>query len=405
MLLLVRSHERLARAHLWAEDGSLFLREALERGAAPILEPYAGYLHVLPRILAVLFAQLPLEFFAVTVTTFTLVAYAAMAALFSRRCHRGLVPHDAARILTSAALCFAPGMWEVTGNLANLHSIAFYAAAFIALQDLDRPLGAAELLFIAVVGSTAGELVILAPAFAGRALLRHRAGAQFRYVWPEWAAAALTLGWAAVNVLAFREAVSSFPQTDPVRWFEVAQGTFHTLNTRYLLHPVLGDSLTRSYFRRPLLVELLCAVALLGVLGRGLMRLPSQRRQVLLLVASCVFGLVALTWMVRPWSVREPPFGPVLTTDVFQGRYWFYCAPVAVVLWVAATAALHRWAPRVLCIAIIGLAFPRWELGPFGPEQDWPASARRIQAARGHPGAADRIPINPEGWNISLDSR
>lgn len=38
--------------YLWAEDGNVFLNQAAELGATAVLTPYAGYLHVYPRLIA-----------------------------------------------------------------------------------------------------------------------------------------------------------------------------------------------------------------------------------------------------------------------------------------------------------------------------------------------------------------
>jgi hypothetical protein len=46
---------------LWAEDGSIFLQQALDLGLRSIVEPYAGYLHVFPRVIALLATLAPLE--------------------------------------------------------------------------------------------------------------------------------------------------------------------------------------------------------------------------------------------------------------------------------------------------------------------------------------------------------
>ncbi len=58
VVLGLRAAPRLAHPALWAEDGAVFLKDALEQGWTPWL-PYAGYLHVVPRPPA-LFTHLPL---------------------------------------------------------------------------------------------------------------------------------------------------------------------------------------------------------------------------------------------------------------------------------------------------------------------------------------------------------
>ncbi|MGA2654651.1 MAG: hypothetical protein ABSF18_01560, partial [Gammaproteobacteria bacterium] len=38
--------------YLWAEDGQVFLTQALQMGLNSLWEPYAGYLHLYPRLFA-----------------------------------------------------------------------------------------------------------------------------------------------------------------------------------------------------------------------------------------------------------------------------------------------------------------------------------------------------------------
>lgn len=52
LLLYVRMPERLTDGFLWAEDGPIFIKDATEKGITSLWIPYAGYLHLLPRLIA-----------------------------------------------------------------------------------------------------------------------------------------------------------------------------------------------------------------------------------------------------------------------------------------------------------------------------------------------------------------
>lgn len=43
--------------YLWAEDGSIFINQAHTLGLAALWQPYAGYLHLYPRLVALLANQ------------------------------------------------------------------------------------------------------------------------------------------------------------------------------------------------------------------------------------------------------------------------------------------------------------------------------------------------------------
>jgi hypothetical protein len=106
---------------VWAEDGAIFL-EAAE--TAPLretlLEPYAGYAHVLPRVLAEIVTLLPLDLASVAFT----VAAVAVSLLLAAMVFVALadhVPSPWARAAVVAFLVVLPVGGEAVGNIANLH--------------------------------------------------------------------------------------------------------------------------------------------------------------------------------------------------------------------------------------------------------------------------------------------
>ncbi|WP_147451421.1 hypothetical protein [Corallococcus llansteffanensis] len=400
VVLALRSHERLMQPHLWAEDGTLFLADALEHGPGATFMPYAGYLHVAPRLLAWGLSLLPIEGFALGLALVTLGIDAAVFALIARVRHRWLVPHDAVRVLVAVAFCFLPGTWEVLGNLANLHSVLFYAVMIVALQDLDQPLGWVEGGVLLAAALSAGEGVVLAPVFLLRGALRWRDGQPLGHVLREGAAVVALSVVAVVNAVLFRR--SGMPASDFVSWpmSRMIEHVWNTLNVRYVLHPVLGDGGTLWYFRRPLAVRWLVWLGLVAVLVVGLRRLPRRPRVLLLASCACVFLLILLTWYVRSGSAEYPAFGAFRDPGVVEDRYMLFALPAGLVLWVTALGRFRSVFAAGLCVAVGVLAFPRWSFESWGSERDWARSARLIREARATPGAEAHVPINPRGWGL-----
>jgi len=54
LILIVRKSDSLSNPQLWAEDGTVFFAQQYEYGAASIFIAYAGYLHIVPRLIATL---------------------------------------------------------------------------------------------------------------------------------------------------------------------------------------------------------------------------------------------------------------------------------------------------------------------------------------------------------------
>ncbi|WP_224246290.1 hypothetical protein [Hyalangium gracile] len=403
-VLLLRSRGRLIHAHLWAEDGALFLADALARGYGATLEQYAGYFHVLPRLLAATFTLLPLEAFARLVTVTSLAFYAASASMLARPSMRALLPSDGLRVLAAVALCFLPGLGEIAGNLANLHSAVFLAAVLLCLEDLAVPLRAWQLGLLFVIGSTAGELVVLTPVFALRALVRWRRGDEPRAQRMEWLALAIILGWVVVNTVTWHHQQSLGTFKPAERWdaIDYVLGALYVFSTRFLVHPLVGDHATLWLHRSPGAFLALSAV-LLALLAWRLLRTRSVTVLLLVVAALCLWGMLPLTWYVRPGSEGEPSFGLIHTTATFRDRHSWGGTPLGLLLWLVALQTLGpvRWRPALalaLCVSFVALSLHRRKLRPYGPEQDWPATVQKLRAIP--PGQMGSVPINPPGWVI-----
>ncbi|RUQ08895.1 hypothetical protein [Curtobacterium sp. HSID17257] len=110
------------RATVWAEDGDVFFSEHLELGSVDsLLHPYAGYLHLLPRLVVDLAFHRPIEQYAVTVAGAScVVAGIVVAAVFVLSAD--VVRAWPLRLLLAAVPVILPiAPIEVLGNAANLH--------------------------------------------------------------------------------------------------------------------------------------------------------------------------------------------------------------------------------------------------------------------------------------------
>lgn len=121
-----------ARQTAWGEDGGFFLTERLQYGVdGTLLRPYAGYLHLLPRLVVDLGVARPIDQYALTVSVACcLVVGAACAAVFVLA--REAVPSWPMRLLLAAVPVVLPiAPWEVLGNAANLHWTMLFLAPWL----------------------------------------------------------------------------------------------------------------------------------------------------------------------------------------------------------------------------------------------------------------------------------
>jgi hypothetical protein len=136
----------VARDTLWAEDGRNFLQPAADHGLADtVLTPYAGYLHVVPRIIAGVVVALPVGWWALAMTAASCLVAGGLAVVVFV-CARDVVPWAPARILVASLTVLAPlAPREVLGNTANLHSLLLWALLWLLLYRPRTDLGAAAL--------------------------------------------------------------------------------------------------------------------------------------------------------------------------------------------------------------------------------------------------------------------
>ncbi|GAA3653854.1 hypothetical protein GCM10022237_12250 [Nocardioides ginsengisoli] len=148
-----------ARDRLWAEDGRNFLSGSI--AGVPVWKPYAGYLHVLPRLLTDAITTLvPVGSYAVAVTAASVGVLGLVCAL-TYVLTADLLDQRWVRVLVSLAPVLLPsGGVEVIGNLANLHGYCLWLAFWIVLH---RPTTRRAAALWAVLGLLAAltEIVVL----------------------------------------------------------------------------------------------------------------------------------------------------------------------------------------------------------------------------------------------------
>lgn len=199
----------VAHDTFWAEDGRTFVSSAALGGPVVLLQPYAGYLHTIPRLVAAVVVLLPVSWWALA-TTAAACAIAGALAVVVFVCARDLVPWLPARLFVAGLTVLAPlAPREVLGNLANLHSLILWTLFWIVLSRPRTTRAAVALAAVAVLGAlTEIQAVFLAPLL----LLR----AHDRRVWI--VRAGLIAGMVAQLVVTFAwpRAENTNPAVDPL---------------------------------------------------------------------------------------------------------------------------------------------------------------------------------------------
>ncbi len=121
------------RGVVWAEDG-MFLQDRLEAGPlVSLVDPYQGYLHLVPRAVVEVAALVPLEDYAVAVTGLCCLTVGAVAGLV-HACSRDVVGSRAARVVLGLVTVLVPtAAAELLGNTANLHWFLLWLTPWVLL--------------------------------------------------------------------------------------------------------------------------------------------------------------------------------------------------------------------------------------------------------------------------------
>ena len=172
-LQLVRSPGWALWRSIWAEDGHIFLTDALADPVGSLVDPHAGYMQFMARLVGSLAAVLPLEDAAATfaITGSLLVSLLSVYVYFSSRSFLG---SRWARALLAALFVFASvTAFEVSANGLDLHWYLLFAC-FLALWSTSESTGdtAVDALVVGLA-TLSGPLTIV---YAPLALRRLRAG-------------------------------------------------------------------------------------------------------------------------------------------------------------------------------------------------------------------------------------
>jgi hypothetical protein len=377
--LVLRKPWALHTPQLAAEDGTIFLTQDEQIGARALAEPYMGYLHLLPRLIAWFASHTadPAWWPAIYNGITLLVTAGLFVRLASPRLQ---LPGKPWLVLAFAAI---PHTGEVFFNITNLQ---WLTAFFLLLQVLmARPAGhlqrAVDLGIMAVVGLTGPFAAVFLPLFGWR---------WWRDRDPD-ALAALLLAAICAGIQGW-----FMFQTGPR--FEHQAQPFHpamflaVLGARFVLWPLLGPTATAA-----LSVPVVAGLGALGFAALAIWALrPHPRRglraQILaafaLITAACVLRLRPDTW--------DSP-------NLVNGDRYFYIARVLLawlLIWeFDAVPRAVGIVARALALAAALMQLPHYKI-PDPPNYHWAEHCDPIR--RGEPA---NIKSLPEGWVIEYQGR
>ena len=375
-LLALRKPDALLNPQLWAEDGSVFLVEQERLGAGAILQPYMGYLHLLPRLTAWSAAQgLDPAWWP---AWYNGIAFLVWCGVLARTLSARLpLPH---RPWLALAVIAGPQTGEILGTITN----AQWVTALLLVQQvlLRRPETSAQrfgdLLLVAGAGLTGPFAAALLPLFAWK-WWRERDRDALATLLVATAAA----GWQLAHLLP--AATAPVAAGDPFQALVI-------VTRRLLIWPFLGPAAAQGL--PPGIIAGAGLVFCPALLAWALR--PHPRREVRLrLIGAAGLLLAAGVLRTRPDAWPQDDL-------IFADRYFFL--PRLLLAWLVileldAVPRLVAWGARLALAAYVLLPVPRFIL-PAAPDYRWRENCAPIRA-----GLPARIPILPADWILDYPGR
>jgi len=377
VLLALRKPWALHTPQLWAEDGSIFLAQNDLVGVRAWLEPYMGYLHTLPRLIAWVASHIadPRWWPALYNGTAFAISLAVVARLFSPRLALPGAPWLA------LAFFLGPQTGEVLINITNLQ---WFTAFFLVQQALiARPTTAGQrtldLVLLVLTGLTGPFVIAFWPLLAWRWWRDRHAD--------NLAVLLLATVCAAVQMWFVLRTGPRF-EYPPF----AAEKFFAALGQHLLVWPALGTQLAIKL--PPLALGLAGILPVLALLVWALRPHPRRllRAQI---VGAFLLIMIATVYRCRPdtWNLQALYFGE---------RYFFI--PRILLAWLLvweldSASRLVAWAARVVLLAWLLVHVKNYSLGA-PPDYHW---AQHVEPIRR--GVPARIPTLPDNWTLEYHGR
>jgi len=381
MLLVLRMPARLAEGFLWAEDSPIFLKDAGELGLTSFFKPYAGYFHLLPRLIAYVQVQwigidsAPHMLVWVSALV-TALSGAAIFAIASRwQVFAGSRRYGAAIFALAPVIIPQPG--EVYLNITNLQWIVAPLMFVLVLETLgsSRYPGSlspvtrwAALTALFILALTGPFALIVVPFALCLMAYRRSDGVRLEAV-VLLAACAIQMG-AVLNAGEVSDTARSFKY---LRMFnrDFVGGIFFT------------DEFKAAFAR------FLSPLSWLIVIAIGVLALLSPKRLWIL----ALLGLSIALWAMGILRVNDPEL--ILTPTSLGARYYF--VPEVLVVWSLALLCVTGsrwllWVPCSLLAMMLTTTAMRFPVERF----EAPSIVQKE-------GDAYSVKSAPEGWGAEID--
>ena len=388
---MLRNFDVLFHADFWAEDAGVFFQQALSSpGWSNLFEPYAGYLHFIPRLLAEVARALPLLWVPTFLNGSALLFQSLGAALMLSPRHAFFRERSSQKV---AALLFVllPASEEVMGSITNINwFVPFLLTPLLfappCRKNFHRAVDWVGFIALALTGPWS---LFFFPLYV-LALWR----------WREW----LDRGKLAVLGLAFAAQCAFLLQSSRIHegFFPCSiSGIFRALGQKTFFFTLFGQA---GADRFPWDAPALRSAAFLAGLGLLLLLFLSARRD----------GKSPVTFLISVFALSflslAATSNAACTLNVQNGNRYFYLGVFLTMLQLAQhflrsppglrfALSAGLLALSALCAVPLDFANPRQSRYPM---PSWPERLESLYDPAA-PGTVVTLPIRPNGaWSLRL---
>ena len=400
LILWSRRPDALFRAQFWAEDATVFFKQAFERPHIDSLVlPYNGYLHLIPRAIALGVVKIaPPEHAPFLFNLAAIVIAAGSVTLFSSIRFRHVVRSDFARFAACLTLAAAHPAIEIVNMLTNVHWYLTLVSLLLIVMPVYSVWGAIGATLVQlVIGFSCPMTLMIVPLALCAAIWGRR----------EWRPAALALTLAMAAHLSYVMFCVPREMQRPMH-FDLLRIAEYALD-RYrgaVLYAACGHPFAGYlYQERPAVSWSIVAGTTVVILAVLALHLPRRRFKYV-----CLATALSLVWMAVH-VVAGLPEDPLPSVGFYAKpvglgtRFMFmpYCITLFAMCaaWDVTNLTRSVWLKtgvRLACamVVVTGIvAGPKnW---PF-QDQQWRKNVRAARAA----GWDAEIPLNPPGWRLRL---
>jgi hypothetical protein len=369
---VIRRTDQIVNPQLWAEDGVIFLQDQLSIGINSLFTPYAGYIHLLPRLTAFVADKVVTLDYVPTAYVFGALLIASIGSFFVTFSR---LPWPAGPLFAIAAV-MVPHGGEVFLNITNVQWMIAPILMVIAIQDEPQGYFSAviDLLAVVIVGLTGPFIVFAAPFVVGRLMWRTRCRYNFALASVAILAATIQFSFIlgssqppASEVLTFRMLVAAFLNFWYGLWFNFL--TQYTVALMWFFMVLTAGLTVTLWALLPSRTKLI--TSMLIIFG-------------LLIFNSALFKLGSVSGTIQPLGSGQ--------------RYFFI--PYVLFSWVLILGILQAHEPAksiaaALILLLVGSTAPQFQAPPL-PDMEW---RRHVFDIGSDP---RQVPINPSGWSVTV---